>query len=148
LGKKEFLLENGTYNKNHEKVKAAKFNGSNFFDPMDIVQVKYELLKEVVNNGKAVTCASEDFGFSRTAYYAIKTAFDKQGVSGLIPEKPGPRKAHKLTEEYRRQIDDYISKNPGASSVELTAAINKNGTVTISRRTVERYKAKKKTINN
>jgi len=138
------MIENGTYNKNHEKVKAAKFCGDDFFDPMDIVQVKYELLKDVAKNGKAVSDAAADFGFSRTSYYAIKTAFDRQGVGGLIPEKPGPKMPHKMTPECRRQIDEYAAEHPGARSGEITAAINERGGVTVSRRTVERYRAKKK----
>jgi len=140
------LQENGTYNRNYVKVKDARFAVNDFFDPMDVVQVKYEMLKDVATNGKTISGAADDYGFSRTAYYSIKEAFDNQGVSGLIPEKPGPKHPHKLTQEYQQQIDDIISKKPWASSVELTTAINENNTVNISRRTVERYRAKKKQI--
>jgi len=144
IRKKEILQSNGTYNKNYEKVKDSRFIGNDFYDPMDIVQVKYEMIKDVVNYGKSVTDAADGFGFSRTAYYNIKDAFDKRGVSGLIPEKPGPKKPRKLTPEYQKQIDDYIAKKPGASSAELASVINENNGVNISKRTIERYRAKKK----
>ena len=144
MSKKDILQGNGTFNKNHEKVKDARFAGDDFFDPMDIVQVKYEMLKDVAKHGRPVSGAAVDFGFSRTAYYGIKAAFDKHGVSGLIPEKPGPKKPHKLTAEHQGLIDDYIAKNPGASSGELAAMISGNNDFTISKRTVERYRAKKK----
>jgi len=144
MSKKEILQRNGTYNKNYARVKAARFIGDDFYDPMDIVQVKYEMIRDVARGGNPVIDATGDFGFSRTAYYNIKDAFDKQGVSGLIPEKPGPRGPHKLTQEYQKQIDDYISEKPQASSEEIVAVINENNAINISKRTIERYKAKKK----
>jgi len=144
MSKKDVLVENGTYNKNHMRVKDIRFIGGDFFDPMDIVQVKYEMLKAVAKSGKPVSGAADVFGFSRTAYYNIKDAFDSQGVIGLIPEKPGPRGPHKLTPEYQKQIDDYIAKKPGASSGEIAIAINETKAVSINKRTVERYRAKKK----
>lgn len=144
MDKINYLVENGTFNKNHMKVKDARFNGDSFFDPMDIAQVKYEMLKEVEKNGKAVTDAAEDFGFSRTSYYAVKDAFIKQGIKGLIPEKPGPRKPHKLTAEYQGLIDGWIAENPGISSNELAGRVNNCGDINVSKRTIERYRAKKK----
>lgn len=144
MSKKDVLQMNGTYNRNHEKVRDARFIGDDFYDPMDIVQVKYEMIKGVVRDGKSVTDAADGFGFSRTAYYSIKGAFDKQGVSGLIPEKPGPKRPHKLTPEFQMQIDDYLASKSGASSAELAAIVNRNNGVSISKRTVERYRAKKK----
>ena len=143
LNKKDFLLKNGTYNKNFENVKNTKFIEDDFYDPTDIAQVKYEMLKEVEKSGRPITDAADDYGFSRTAYYNIKDAFNKQGIQGLIPEKPGPRKPHKLTPEYQKIIDGYISKNPKISSSEIAELINKEGKINISKRTVERYRAKK-----
>jgi len=144
MSKKEILQGNGTYNRNHEKVKDARFIADDFYDPMDIVQVKYEMIKDVARGGRSVTDAADGFGFSRTAYYGIKDAFDRQGVSGLIPDKPGPKKPHKLTPERQRQIDEYIASKPGASSAELAAVIGADNAVGVSKRTIERYRAKKK----
>jgi len=144
MGKKEILQGNGTYNKNHRKVKDARFVEDSFYDPMDIVQVKYEMVKVVAGGEKSVTEAASGFGFSRTAYYAIKDAFDRHGVCGLIPEKPGPKNPHKLTLERQKQIDDYLAEKPGASSAEIAAAVGAKGAVSVSKRTVERYRAKKK----
>ena len=41
------LVEEGTLNPAPEKVHDPKFRDSDFFDPHDIVQVKYELLRRV-----------------------------------------------------------------------------------------------------
>ena len=40
-----------------------------FFDPRDLVQVKYEMLRRVRVDGASVSQAARDFGFSRTAFY-------------------------------------------------------------------------------
>jgi transposase len=144
MDKKDILLENGTYNKNYKNVKAAKFHDDQFFDPMDIAQVKYEMLKEVEQNGITITDAADNYGFSRTAYYNIKDAFSAQGIKGLIPEKPGPKSPHKLTPAYQERIDEWVSENPGISSNEIAALINQDGIININKRTVERYRAKKK----
>ena len=105
MSKKNILIENGTYNKNYKNVKAPKFTNGHFFDPMDIAQVKYEMLKEVERDGMTVTDAAYNYGFSRTAYYNIKEAFGAQGIRGLISEKTGPKNPHKLTPEYQKRID-------------------------------------------
>jgi len=144
MGKKDILMENGTFNKNYKNVKAAKFINDQFYDPMDIAQVKYEMLKEVEQNGITITDAADNYGFSRTAYYNIKDAFSSQGIKGLIPEKSGPKSPHKLTQTYQERIDEWVAGNPGISSNDIAALINQDGTIQINKRTVERYRAKKK----
>ena len=144
MQKIEVLLENGTYNKNYSKVRDTRFVSDEFFDPMDIVQVKYEMIKDVVKNGKTISDAAGNFGFSRTAYYNIKDAFDKQGITGLIPEKPGPKEPHKLKLEYQKQLDELITQKPDISSNDLAILLSETNAVHVSKRTVERYRAKKK----
>jgi transposase len=144
MSKKDILRENGTYNKNYMNVKTPKFVDGRFFDPMDIAQVKYEMLKEVERNGMTITDATDNYGFSRTAYYNIKDAFSAQGIKGLIPDKPGPKSPHKLTLEYQKRVDELIAGNPGISSNEIAKMVNKDGVINISKRTIERYRAKKK----
>ena len=144
MGKKDYLIENGTYNKNHSKVKVERFSGSDFYDPLDMAQVKYEMLKEVEQKGVSITAATEDFGFSRTAYYSIRDSFDKRGISGLIPEKPGPRKPHKLTPEYQNLVNEWVAEDPKISSSELARRIGENYAIAVNKRTIERYRAKKK----
>ena len=142
--KKDILIENGTYNKNHNKVTEPKFLGDVFYDPMDIVQVKYEMLKEVEKRGATIAGASSVYGFSRTAFYNIKEAFNKHGVKGLISEKPGPRNPYKLTRENQDRIDNYIKENPGISAGEIAEIFSRDVGVHLSKRTVERYLSKKK----
>ncbi len=74
-------------------------SGSPFFDPYDLVQVKYELLRRVRVDGDSVSHATSLFALSRPTFYAALAAWERNGLLGLLPEPTGPRQAHKLTEE-------------------------------------------------
>jgi len=140
--KKDTLMENGTFNKNHAKVTEQRFVNDDFYDPQDLVQVKYEMLRTASESGRNINEIAGRFGFSRAAFYKIKTSFEKEGVSSFVPEKSGPRKARKLTLEYQDFIDSYIVQNPGASSGNIAAMLQKERGLKISRRTVERYRSR------
>ena len=142
--KEDILKSNGTYNRRHQLVSKPEFLGGGFYDPMDVVQVKYEMLRDAQESDRPIGEVADDFGFSRTAYYNIKDAFGKEGISGLVPDKTGPKQPRKLTEGLRSFIDEYVSKHQGASASEIAAAIQAERGDTISKRTVERYVAKKK----
>ena len=53
------------------------FRDSAFFDPNDLVQVKYEMLRSVDKDGRAVVEAAEAFGVSRPVYYVTRDLFDR-----------------------------------------------------------------------
>ncbi|WP_376743729.1 helix-turn-helix domain-containing protein [Ensifer canadensis] len=89
--KTDVLIEEGTFNPTPEKVRDPKFRGSEFFDPHDAVQVKYEMLRRVSIDKVSVTEASDEYGVSRPTYYQAKVNFDMAGIAGLVPTKPGPR---------------------------------------------------------
>src|SRR5207244_45227 len=73
--------------------------GPEFFDARDLVQVKYEMVRRVRAEGQPVTAAAAAFGFSRPSYYQAAAAVDAGGLAALVPARPGPRRAHKLTAE-------------------------------------------------
>jgi hypothetical protein len=77
------------------------FRDSAFFDPNDLVQVKYEMLRSVERDGRAVVEAAEAFGLSRPVYYVTRELFNREGLPGLLPRKRGPKQPHKLTEAGR-----------------------------------------------
>lgn len=140
MAKKDILIANGTYNKNHYKVLDDKFQKDPFFDPMDIVQVKYEMLKTARNSELGVLRIADEFGFSRSAFYKIKDSYETNGIAALVPEKSGPHKARKLTDEYQRYIDRYIKEKPKAASAEIAQQLKQEMGIDISKRTIERYR--------
>ena len=75
------------------------FGNSAFFDPHDLVQVKYEMLRSVEKEGRAVVEAAEVFGLSRPVFYVTQELFKREGLPGLLPRKRGPKRPHKLSDE-------------------------------------------------
>lgn len=141
--KEDTLKRNGTYNRHHDSVKAEDFRHSVFFDPKDLAQVKYEMLRSVAKGESSILEASSRYGFSRQSYYSIKDSVDKEGLSALIPKKTGPRHSYKLTEKGQSFIDRYVADHPDARSNEVNAALQKETGISVHNRTVDRYMAKK-----
>ena len=111
--KEAALAETRTLNPRPEAVRDEQFASSEFFDARDLVQVKYEMVRRVRVDGAPVTQTAATFGFSRPSYYEAAAAVDRDGLGGLVPAKPGPRRAHKLTGEviaYARQLRE---QDPG-----------------------------------
>ena len=100
-----FLRQSHTLHPHPEKVRDPLFtSGSPFFDPRDLVQVKYELLRRVRVDGYSVSAATTLFALSRPTFYAAQSAWEQAGLSGLLPLRTGPRGAHKLTDEIMREL--------------------------------------------
>ena len=97
--KRQFLAEAGALHAHPERVRAAVFEQYRFFDPLDKVQVKYEMLRAHALEGSRVTSVAEEFGFSRETYYASLAAFEAWGIPGLADGKPGRPGPLKLTDE-------------------------------------------------
>lgn len=79
-------------------VRATVFDTHPFFDRRDAVQVKYEMLRQVDVEGQPITASAAAFGFSRPTFYQTAAAFKRAGLPGLLPQKRGPRRAHKLSD--------------------------------------------------
>ena len=141
MSKQEILQENGTYNRNYEKVMEQRFKSDEFYDPQDLVQVKYEMLRTANETHRSIEEIADNFGFSRAAFYKIKNLYEKEGVSAFVPDKSGPKSARKLTREHREFIDKYLAQNPNVSSGNMAEIIYKERGLRISKRTVERYRS-------
>jgi transposase len=97
--KLESLQEHGALHPRPQDVTDPLFHESPFFDARDLVQVKYEMLRRVRIDERQVSETAAAFGFSRPSFYAARSAFEQEGLPGLLPQKRGPRQAHKLTDE-------------------------------------------------
>ena len=87
--KVEALPESRTLNPRPEAVTDEAFTSSEFFDARDLVQVKYEMLRRVSEDGVSVSSAAAAFGLSRQTYYQAAAALGEAGLAGLLPGKPG-----------------------------------------------------------
>ena len=107
--KEAALAEARCLNPHPEQVTDPEFLASDFFDARDAVQVKYEMVRKVRAGGAPVTEAAAAFGYSRPAYYAAAAALESSGLDGLVPARPGPRGASKLTEEILAWAEEQLA---------------------------------------
>ena len=136
------LVETRTLNPRPEAVRDDQFGSSEFFDARDVVQVKYEMVRRVRVDGAPVTAAAAAFGFSRPSFYEAAAAVDREGLGGLVPAKPGPRGAHKLTDEVIAYAHQLREADPGIGSARLADAIADTFAIRVHPRSVERALAR------
>lgn len=118
--------------------------GEPFFDRRDLVQVKYEMLRRVRAEGVPVSRAAAAFGFSRPAFYAAQARFEDGGLPGLVPERPGPRRAHKLSAPIVEALAAELAADPSLGSADLAAIVAERFGIRVHRRSVERALARRK----
>ena len=136
--KEEALKKHGALNPQSEEVRDPLFHEDPFFDPRDLVQVKYEMLRQVRKEGKAVTDSASSFGFSRPSFYEARSAFEDGGLSGLLPKKRGPRGGHKLTGEVLAFIEEMCAVEQSMGIPALLEELEKRFGIRVHRRSLER----------
>ena len=119
-------------------IKDELFAEYEFFDSHDTVQVKYEMLRRVQKDGWSVSRAAKIFGFSRNAFYQARIAFQRAGIVGLFRERPGPRHAHKLSEEVMDFVQKSLEENSLLSTLDLRLLIREKFGISVHRRSIER----------
>nr|WP_321473440.1 helix-turn-helix domain-containing protein [uncultured Paludibaculum sp.] len=143
--KVEALREEGTLNPVPEDVRDPKFHENEFFDPHDIVQVKYEMLRRVSAENASVSAAAEEYGVSRPTYYQTKASFEKAGIAGLVPQKRGPRGPHKLRGQALAFVQQQLVAGEPVRARELAKLVRQKFDLNVHPRTIERAVAGKKT---
>ena len=136
--KEEALRAARALNPRPEEVTDATFAASEFFDARDLVQVRYEMVRRVRVDGDTVSAASAGFGFSRPSWYAAAAALDEAGLPGLLPARPGPRRAHKLTPEIVAFLAAAVEEEPELRAPELAERVEESFGVAVHPRSVER----------
>jgi transposase len=137
--KVQALKDSGSLNPHPERVQEPLFAPPNsFFDPHDLVQVKYEMLRLVFVEKLPVSEAAQRFGFSRPTFYILQEAFQKEGLAGLLPKKRGPHGAHKLTQEVLDYIDQLREKDESLRASDLQIELEDRFGFDIHPRTLER----------
>ena len=132
------LLQRGSRNPRPERVRDPLFDEDPFFDPEDLVQVKYEMLRHARVDGASVSAAAKLYGFSRPAFYEAHRRFESQGLPGLLAMRPGPKAAHKLSEEVMDFVEAILEQEPQTSTGELVQRIAEHFELHVHPRSVER----------
>ena len=136
--KQRRLRQLATLNPRPEAVTHPLFRDSEFFDPHDLVQVKYEMLRLVSVENRPVSESAKVFGFSRPSFYQAQAAFAQGGLAGLIPQKPGPRSGHKLTPTVMEFLTQARVAEPSLRPERLASLVKKNFGVQVHPRSIER----------
>jgi transposase len=136
--KAEALRRQGELHSRPDDVQDELFRTNEFFDPRDLVQVKYEMLRRAQVDGMSVAQAAASFGFSRPLFYHAQEAFQEAGLPGLIRKRPGPRHAHKLNDEVVAFIEGLRADDETADSAAIAEKLRQRFQLTVHPRSIER----------
>lgn len=137
------LRSAGALNRHPEKVRNPQFLENDFFDPHDLIQLKYETIRAVEVEGHSIARAAIDFGLSRPTVYEAKENFRQGGIEGLLGRKRGPKKPRKLTAEVYEYLRQLLAAKPDLKAAKLVHEIRRRFRITLHPRTVEKALAKK-----
>ena len=132
------LQQQSCLNPHPEQVTDELFRTREFFDPRDLVQVKYEMLRRVQTEGMPVNRSAAAFGFSRPSFYQAQATFQQGGLPALLPQKRGPRQAHKLTTEVLVFLHQARQEDPSLRPAALASRLQERYGITVHPRSIER----------
>ncbi len=132
------LRQRGSLNPRPQAVRDPVFATTEFFDARDLVQVKYEMVRRVQAEGQTVSGSAQAFGFSRPAFYHARAALTSGGLAALVPRKPGPRRAHKLSPEVMQFLARTLRQDPALRSRALAQRVQAQFGRAVHPRSIER----------
>lgn len=142
--KTEELKRTGTLNPRVDNVTDPLFKQNSFFDPRDLLQARYEMLRRHTAEQMPILEAAAAFGVSRPTFYQAQASFQRAGLAGLLPARRGPKGGHKLTAEVLDYVASLRESEPRLTTVRCVKAIQERFAMTIHRRSLERALARGK----
>jgi transposase len=136
--KRQALQTTGPLNPRAAQVRHPLFQKSSFFDPEDLLQLKYETLRALEVEHCPIAKAARDFGLSRPTICEAHLQFLQQGLEGLLPHKRGPKAAHKLTEEVLHYLQEQMAAEPELKAEELAGRVRQRYRVKLHPRTIQK----------
>ena len=134
----QFLKKEGILNLKPDRILCKKFQTLDFFDPLDLPQVRYEMLRSARVDNTSVAGACRKFGFSREYFYRLERGFRERGYASLLASRKGRRPIIALNQEIVNFIAHRKIEEPNVSGESLRKEILRLYKVDCSRRTVER----------
>ena len=142
------LKRAGTLNPRPDSVSDTLFKENPFFDPKDLLQVRYEMLRRHSVEEISIVDVAAKFGVSRPTVYQAQAAFQQAGLSGLLPRHRGPKAGHKLSGEVIAYVRTLRAAEPGLTTVACVQAVQEKFGTRVHRRSLERALASKKKPRN
>ena len=144
--KRQFLRQHGALNPRPQDVAHELFRNQEFFDPEDLLQVKYEMLRQVRVDKQPIQPTARSFGLSRPSFYQAQEAFGRSGLAGLLPQRRGPRQGHKLTSKVMQFVTQTKTADPSQSLKQLARAVKEKFDIVVHPRSITRqWQRQKKT---
>jgi transposase len=138
------LKRTGTLNPRPDAVSDSLFKEHPFFDPKDLLQVRYEMLRRHRVESVSIVDVATTFGVSRPTVYQAQAAFQHGGLSALLPKARGPKEGHKLSTQVLEYVRTLRAAEPGLTTVACVQAVQDRFGITVHRRSLERGLASKK----
>jgi transposase len=136
------LRARGALNPRPRAVTDPLFVPQEFFDPRDLVQVKYEMLRRVHADGQSVRAAAAAFGFSRPSFYQAQASLAHDGLPGLVPKKRGPHGGHKVTAAVVAFLRARRAGDASLRTGELVRLVRERFALRVHPRSIERALAR------
>lgn len=136
--KEQQLRAAGVLHRRPERVQDALFQDGTFFDPRDLVQVRYEMVRRVTAENRPISQVASSFGVTRPTVYSAKRRFLRGGLLALVPERHGPRSGRKLKGEAMTYLLDLHSQFPSKSLVQLASGVRERFGLSVHASTILR----------
>lgn len=140
--KGDSLRAHASLNPHPERVGDFLFQTHPFFDPCDRMQVKYEMLRRVIIEGKGVGPTAVAFGFSRATWAQLHKRFEVSGLAGLLPQRRGPQGASKISEAVLTFVQRMLQEEPDLRMGDLPKRVAQQFGISIHVRSIQRARAK------
>ncbi len=138
MKKKDILAHLGALNKNPEGVTHSLFIERDFFDPLDNVQIKYEMLRANQVDNQKVSRICRQFNYSREAFYVILRKFKKHGIIGFLESSRQRKNTVMLNQDIVKMIIQTKFNNPNISGSKLARKINVKFNTDYKKRAIEK----------
>lgn len=143
LSKRQRLRQQGTLNAHPERVCADLFRDRSFFDPDDLLQVRYEAVRAARQGRSSRAETAREHGLSRHTLHRLERRFGEQGLAGLVPRKRGPRGPHKISDEILRFVEEQRAARGRLGSTVLAREIEARFGVSIHRVSLDQALARR-----
>ena len=144
--KSQALARDGALNLHPEAIHDPLFIGNPFFDPRDLVQVRYEMVRRHDAEGLSISDVASSFGVSRPTFYKAQGTLAASGLAGLVPRPRGPKAGHKISAEVVAFVSNLRAEQPELTTLQCVAAIEAQFSIKVHRRSLERAMSRKKKL--
>ena len=96
------------------------------------------MIRRVEIDRQTVRDSATAFGFSRPSFYQAQSLLESGGLAALVPQKPGPRRAHKLSPEVMGFIEKLQSEDPWLKASALVRRLRERFGLKVHPRSIER----------